>query len=124
VAEVVEDEVVAVQLTVAESPDSTLFATDGSAKVWKIENFPFTIGRDGCDLNIANDQHVSRKHAQITFVEGDHFIEDLRSANGTFLNATKLTANEPISLSPERGERITIGKTTTLSFNESQEANG
>jgi len=117
VAEVVEEEIQAVQLTVVESPDGELTAVNQ----WQLEKFPFTIGRDGCDLTIANDHHISRKHAQITLSDGDYFIEDLGSANGTFLNGTQLTANEPFSLSSERGERITIGKTTTFTFGEKTE---
>ena len=113
-AEVVKEEIVAVQLTVIESPDGELTAVNQ----WQLADFPFTIGRKGCDLTIANDHHISRKHAQITLVDRDYFIEDLDSANGTFLNGTKLAANEPFALSEERGERITIGKTTIFSFGE------
>ena len=117
IAEVVEEETVAVQLTVVESADEAVTAVNQ----YQIDHFPFTIGREGADLTIADDKHVSRKHARITCVDGDYFIEDLDSANGTFLNKTKLAAHEPISLSPERGERITIGKTTTFTFGEQTE---
>jgi VWFA-related protein len=85
---------------------------------WPVTHFPFTIGREGCDLIIANDQHVSRRHARITFKDGDYFIEDLGSSNGTHINATQIAAHEPFSISAERGERIRIGKTTTFLFQE------
>jgi Mg-chelatase subunit ChlD len=105
-----------VLLTLAESPDGALAA----GQQWQITTFPFVIGREGCDLTIANDYHVSRRHAQITRSEDAYFLEDLGSANGTFLNATQLTPREPIALNAERGERITIGKTTTLLFGETE----
>ena len=45
-------------------------------------------GRD-CQLILA-DPAVSRKHAEIYLEEGDWFIEDLGSANGTLLNGRKI----------------------------------
>lgn len=46
----------------------------------------FVIGRaaDVCDLSFSSDSEVSRQHAAILFVDGEFFIEDLESTNGTF----------------------------------------
>src|SRR5688572_28024934 len=45
------------------------------------------LGREAkdCDVVIPH-QAVSRVHAQITFIDGRHFIEDLKSRNKTYLN--------------------------------------
>jgi serine phosphatase RsbU (regulator of sigma subunit)/pSer/pThr/pTyr-binding forkhead associated (FHA) protein len=44
---------------------------------------------------------VSRQHAQIVFRDGKFFVEDLNSANGTFLNGNRLPPHTAIAL----GER-------------------
>jgi pSer/pThr/pTyr-binding forkhead associated (FHA) protein len=47
-----------------------------------------SLGRAGCDVNIANDGFVSERHAQLTQLDdGDQSIllEDTRSRNGTYL---------------------------------------
>jgi serine phosphatase RsbU (regulator of sigma subunit) len=48
---------------------------------------------------------VSRRHAQISFREGTYFLEDLGSANGTFVNAQRLTAGQAL----RDGDQVTIG---------------
>lgn len=42
------------------------------------------------DLAAFGEGGVSRKHAQITRAEGQVYLEDLSSSNGTFLNGTRL----------------------------------
>ena len=47
---------------------------------------PIVIGRHpDCDIHI-DDGSVSRHHAQVTFEDGQYFLQDLNSRNGTFLN--------------------------------------
>ena len=49
-------------------------------------NNNLTIGRDPkCDICI-DDGSVSRRHAQVSYISGQGWIEDLGSANGTLLN--------------------------------------
>ena len=54
-------------------------------------NGTVTVGRaPGCDV-VVNARSVSRQHAQI-FLEGNRFcIKDLGSANGTYVNDSKVT---------------------------------
>lgn len=56
-----------------------------------------TIGRQaGNDICIP-EQHVSRQHAVITYREGIFMIDDLGSANGTFVNDQPITESFPLA---------------------------
>src|SRR5262245_45870750 len=48
------------------------------------------------DIQIA-EKHVSRRHAVIRFRDGIFMIEDLGSANGTFVNDRRLTEPFPLA---------------------------
>lgn len=64
------------------------------------------IGRDREQVQIhLNHPHVSRKHARVAIADGRTVLEDLRSANGTYVNGRRLAA--PIAL--RSGDRIDIG---------------
>jgi pSer/pThr/pTyr-binding forkhead associated (FHA) protein len=65
-----------------------------------------TIGRDkDCNIVIRGDSKVSRKHARVVRREIAYFIRDLSSANGVFVNGTRLT--EPYEL--KVGDEVEIG---------------
>ena len=53
------------------------------------------------------DRQVSRKHARLEKYDGQWFIEDLGSTNGTLVNGHQLT--EPVTLAP--GDRVRVGQT-------------
>ncbi|MEA2826282.1 MAG: hypothetical protein QOG43_721 [Actinomycetota bacterium] len=66
-----------------------------------------TIGRaTGCHITI-DDTYVSQLHARVFKRDGQVFIEDLGSTNGTYVNRTKVTA----PLVVRRGDRLQVGKT-------------
>ncbi len=66
---------------------------------------PLVIGREaGVELRLA-DARVSRRHARITPREGSAVIEDLGSANGTFVKGVQLHA--PAVLAP--GDEVLLG---------------
>ena len=48
------------------------------------------VGREGHNQIVIDDPIVSREHAVIMPVGNDHILEDLHSANGTFVNGTRL----------------------------------
>jgi pSer/pThr/pTyr-binding forkhead associated (FHA) protein len=49
------------------------------------------LGRQAeCDLQLT-EGHASRRHAKLSFAEDAVWLEDLNSANGTFVNGTKIT---------------------------------
>jgi len=48
------------------------------------------VGRDPTNQIVIDDPSVSREHAAIMAVGNDHILEDLASANGTFVNGTRM----------------------------------
>ena len=67
-----------------------------------------TVGRaPGCGVSLADDTFVSQLHARVFHREGEYFVEDLGSTNGTLLNDHKVAA--PVALRP--GDRLQIGRT-------------
>lgn len=63
------------------------------------------LGRDGrCDINIGAS-FASARHARIYLKEGQYWLEDLKSTNGTFLNEIQVSG--PIVLA--NGDRVRIG---------------
>ena len=66
------------------------------------------IGRDaGCHVTIP-DSSVSHRHARIYHSDGEWYVEDLGSTNGTFVNDRPLT--RPVVLRP--GDTVSIGRST------------
>jgi hypothetical protein len=66
-----------------------------------------TVGRAaGCQITM-DDTYVSQLHARVFRRDGQLYVEDLGSTNGTYLNRKKVTA--PIAI--RRGDRLQIGKT-------------
>lgn len=64
-----------------------------------------TIGRkDDCDIRIPLGD-VSRHHAKITLTDAAVFLQDLGSANGTYLNNKRV--EEKVKLAP--GDHMVIG---------------
>lgn len=49
-----------------------------------------SIGRDPTNPIVIDDPSVSREHAAIVAVGNDHILEDLASANGTFVNGKRM----------------------------------
>jgi|RhiMetdeSRZDD1v2_1073273.scaffolds.fasta_scaffold927021_2 FHA domain-containing protein len=67
-----------------------------------------TIGRaGGCGLTLTGDTFVSHVHARVFDRDGELFVEDLGSTNGTRVNGN--TVDEPTKL--KRGDRVNIGQT-------------
>lgn len=71
----------------------------GSAnlKKQKISRFPYTIGREGCSLNI-NDPHISKPHVEINERDGSFYLKDLNSTNHTYVNDREIPANKSVQI--------------------------
>lgn len=66
------------------------------------------IGRDPTNqVVVAEDTFASRHHAWITFEDGDFWIEDLGSTNGTLLNGHPVVKRQILST----GDKVRVGHT-------------
>ncbi len=90
-----------------------------SGKVVPLTQSEMTIGRshprdtfipdiDLDALGAVDSRTASRRHCRIFEIEGEYFIEDLGSMNGTGLNGTWLEASRAYPLPP--GAQITVGR--------------
>jgi NADPH-dependent 2,4-dienoyl-CoA reductase/sulfur reductase-like enzyme len=73
-----------------------------------------TIGREAGSTVVINHQSISRRHAEITCVNGTYLLRDLGSRNGTFVNETRLAAGRDYALKPR--DQIRIGNLMTYQF--------
>jgi hypothetical protein len=88
------------RLVVVEPPASSgrAFEVDGE----------LTIGRaPGCGISLPDDTFVSNVHARVYERDGDVFVEDLGSTNGTLMNGEPLTSTRKL----RKGDRIQAGQT-------------
>ena len=69
---------------------------------------PQSLGREG-DIQIL-DTAASRKHAEVFLLGDMHFIRDLDSRNGTFVNKVKIAKETPLRV----GDHIQIGASLLL----------
>lgn len=88
------------QLTVLEPADQRGRAFTLAAEM--------TMGRaGGCQVAIPEDTFASQIHARIFNRDGQTWVEDLGSTNGTFVNRNRVTAAVPV----QRGDQVQIGNT-------------
>lgn len=67
-----------------------------------------TLGRSPtCSISLDDDAFVSSVHARIFVIDGEAYLEDLNSKNGTYLNEEPVSA--PTQL--ERGDLVRVGDT-------------
>jgi pSer/pThr/pTyr-binding forkhead associated (FHA) protein len=57
-----------------------------------------TIGRDKSNSMVLKDEGISGFHAEIHMDEGNIFIMDLNSTNGTKVNGEKITTRQPVEV--------------------------
>jgi pSer/pThr/pTyr-binding forkhead associated (FHA) protein len=66
-----------------------------------------TVGRAaGCQVTV-DDTYVSQLHARVFTRDGQIFVEDLGSTNGTYLNRVKVSG--PMVM--QKGDRLQVGNT-------------
>src|SRR5262249_27404423 len=63
-------------------------------KPTEVSTEPITIGRSPHQtLAFADDAQLSRQHARVSLVNGEVVAEDLKSTNGTFVDAKRITGS-------------------------------
>ena len=77
---------------------------------FRLSNFPCYIGRRQANEVFVDDVNVSRKHTSIDYVNGNYYLSDLDSLNGTFVNDEEISR-----IKLEDGDLIKVG-TTLLRF--------
>ena len=71
------------------------------------ETTKLTLGRAaGCQVTI-DDTYASQLHARVFQRDGQIFVEDIGSTNGTYLNRKKVTGPMVV----QRGDQLQIGNT-------------
>ncbi len=70
-----------------------LVLSSGGSVVFQcfVEKDRIGVGRDPTNQIVIDDPSVSRKQATIVPVGNDHILKDLASANGTFVNGTRMS---------------------------------
>ena len=64
------------------------------------------IGRDAGNDVVVNDEAASAKHALLEFAEGEWWIEDAGSTNGTMVNGEVVRSRERL----QYGDEVAIGR--------------
>ena len=79
----------------------------------------YTIGPDSAMIGRAEgnevvipDSEISRRHAQIVWIDGSFVIRDQGSSNGTFVDGLRIQA--PVAL--QEGSRVQLGPLTVVKF--------
>ena len=76
-------------------------------RIYKWSGNEASLGRTSGNAIQVKHTAVSRHHCVVTRLDGEYFIEDLGSRNGTGMNGAKLAAGEPMLLEP--GDTIHFG---------------
>lgn len=77
-----------------------------SGQIWQLSAAPLVLGRHpDCQVPV-NVPDASRHHARLDLVEGQWFLEDLLSRNGTFLNSQPVKHRRRL----KHGDQIRIGE--------------
>jgi pSer/pThr/pTyr-binding forkhead associated (FHA) protein len=66
-----------------------------------------TMGRAQDSTIVIDDDYVSSRHARVFPRDGEWYVEDLGSTNGTYLDRTKVISPTPVKI----GVPIRVGKT-------------
>lgn len=85
----------------------------GKEIVHQLDEFPYVIGKVKDSVNLVlNDVSVSRIHAKLTEENGQIYVQDCHSTNGTYVNGVFLEKEERIPI--EADDEIRIGRITLL----------
>lgn len=87
----------------------------------EISEMEVVVGRESAEAQVVvPHQSVSTRHARISFAGGAFHVEDLDSANGTFVGGTRISAKTPL----EPQTAVTFGTVDCLFVARAPEAGG
>jgi adenylate cyclase len=90
------------------SPHPILTADNGQRQLSLVDGNCWTVGRGDDNQFVVKDRSISRNHAIIQYTDaGDHYLIDLGSSNGTFVNGRRV--NIPVTI--KDGDTVTFGQT-------------
>jgi hypothetical protein len=84
----------------------------GPGQVHPLRGGAVTLGRHPDNQIVINDSQVSRYHARLTWQGSTYSVEDLGSANGTWVNNRRIS--QPTVLRP--GDTVSLSRDIVLSF--------
>jgi pSer/pThr/pTyr-binding forkhead associated (FHA) protein len=99
-------------------PGAFLSDVSDASRLWVLpteEDGEFMIGREPPAVLMHEAAPISRRHALIRLREDRHWISDLGSRNGTFVNGNPIN-NEPVRLID--GDEIVLGGALALRFHD------
>jgi len=92
-------------------PHLIVLAGENLGRMYRIDQLETIVGRAAeAGIRLADDG-VSRKHAKICQSDGEVWVEDMRSANGTIVNGQVVERRVL-----HDGDKIQMGSTTVLKF--------
>lgn len=65
-----------------------------------------SVGRDAGNDVVLNDEAASAKHAVVSFADGEWWLEDAGSTNGTLLNGSRIWEKERVHY----GDEVQVGR--------------
>ena len=82
-----------------------------AGRVFPIESHEATLGRSAAATVRLEDDSISRVHCRIVRVGDERIVEDMGSANGTYVNDERITR-----ASLKDGDKVRIGETTVVRY--------
>lgn len=83
-----------------------------SGEEFNVRRYSTSIGRDlGNDVVVASDRTLSRQHALVQFINGQFYVQDLHSKNGTRLNGAAVTN---LMKQLKSGDELSVGLTRLI----------
>ena len=80
----------------SETQSSPALIIRHTGQVFQLTQEPVTIGRQEGNTIVLADPQSSRHHATISWQAGSFVIQDMGSANGTFVNEKRIAAPQPL----------------------------
>jgi len=90
--------------------DAKIALVLSAAESYAVKETPYLIGRDQGDLRFPEDLQLSRLHVALLYRNGQLYVRDLESRNGTVLGDRRLPPNEDIPVL--EGETLKVGNKT------------